>query len=248
MKTKQLVEKLASMEFPDTGEPLVPPPELVGFFIRWVRGLRNWKQATLAGFAQVSLSTIERVERGEKVSDECLDQIAQALGYEKGYFTAPRVRKTKEEAAADFIDTWANLEPVSVRPLCTEKQVRELIKCHAYLVHRPNVGDEYDSDIHALMETLDVTSFITSSGIGPDHVADVKRRELYGYIFDCVSRLEHGGLTVLAGVMSAPQPGFADWRLAIISVTPRLIDPGAIKRRTILVDRRCVELRSEKAA
>ncbi|MGH6926541.1 MAG: helix-turn-helix domain-containing protein [Propylenella sp.] len=75
----------------------VPSPALVAFFVRWVRGLHQWKQSTLAEFADVSISTIERVERGEKVSDEALGRIAEALGYPPGHFTAPRRRLSMEE-------------------------------------------------------------------------------------------------------------------------------------------------------
>jgi transcriptional regulator with XRE-family HTH domain len=53
----------------------------------------------LADFACVSVSTIERVECGEKVSNEALDRIAQGLGYEPGRFTAPRYRLGPEQAA-----------------------------------------------------------------------------------------------------------------------------------------------------
>ena len=75
MSTKQLFEKLAQTELPLTDELVVPRPESIGFFTLWVRGLKNWKQSTLANFAEVSVSTVERVERGEKVSDECLERI-----------------------------------------------------------------------------------------------------------------------------------------------------------------------------
>ncbi|MFB9985857.1 hypothetical protein ACFSOZ_17440 [Mesorhizobium newzealandense] len=43
-------------------------------------------------------------------------------------------------------------------------------------------------------------------------------------------------------VMQAPQPGLSGWKVAIISATPRLTDPGAPKRRHVLVDRCCVAL------
>ncbi|WP_354404620.1 hypothetical protein [Methylobacterium radiotolerans] len=48
-------------------------------------------------------------------------------------------------------------------------------------------------------------------------------------------------MTVLVAVMEAPIPGIPDWKVAIISLTPRLSDPGATNRRTILVDRRLVQ-------
>jgi len=40
----------------------------------------QWKVSTLADFARVPVSTVERVERAEKVSPENHDRIAVALG------------------------------------------------------------------------------------------------------------------------------------------------------------------------
>ncbi len=68
------------------------------------------------------------------------------------------------------------------------------------------------------------------------------RRDLYNDILKCVGELERRGLTVLSGVMAAPQPGLPDRKVAVVSVTPRLTDPGAPKRRHMMVDRRCVAL------
>ena len=56
-----------------------------------------------------------------------------------------------------------------------------------------------------------------------------------------------GQLTVLSGVMNAPQEGIPDWKVAVISVTPKLSDPGALKRRHVFVDRRIVALRPRRA-
>lgn len=55
-----------------------------------------------------------------------------------------------------------------------------------------------------------------------------------------MSELERRGLTVLSGVMGAPQPGMPDWKVAMVSGTPRLTDPGAPNRRHVMVDRRTV--------
>jgi transcriptional regulator with XRE-family HTH domain len=244
MSAKQLSEKLAQMELPLTEELVVPTPEIIGFFTLWVRHLRNWKQSTLASFAEVSVSTIERVERGEKVSGECLERIAQALGYGRGYFTTPRRPKSLEEAISDLYKTWGHLEAVDVRPLQTQAQVRKLIDTHAYLVHRQEVDDAFDPEIESLVEWIDLASFVVNS---PNHGKDCeegRRRALYKSILDCAKSLERRGATVLCGVMDAPQDGLPEWKVAIISVTLKSRDPGATKRRTILVDRRCAELPS----
>ena len=69
MKSNELLEKIANLDSSPSDVPEVPPPELIAWFVRLVRGLRNWKQTALADFACISLSTVERVERGERVSD-----------------------------------------------------------------------------------------------------------------------------------------------------------------------------------
>lgn len=50
-----------------------PPGDVVAFVVRQCCVLKNWKVSTLADFATVEVSTVERVERGEKVGEEALD-------------------------------------------------------------------------------------------------------------------------------------------------------------------------------
>ena len=206
MSMSELLEKISRLEHGPTDQPVVPPPELVGFFVRWTRGLRQWKQSTLAEFASVSVSTIERVERGEKVSNEALERIATALGYGRGYFTEPRLRLLAEQAAENFVEKYGQLEPVNVRPLRTQRQVRELAMCDGCLVHRPNIGSAYDEQVSNLSEWLDLASFILSN---PDPREKDRRRELYGSILTCRNTLP---ITTRHGLISAcrKMPHIAD--------------------------------------
>jgi hypothetical protein len=68
MSMQDLLDKIEQHAAARPEHPVPPPAEFVGLVVRWDRSLRNWKASTLAGFAGVSLSTIERVERGAKVS------------------------------------------------------------------------------------------------------------------------------------------------------------------------------------
>jgi transcriptional regulator with XRE-family HTH domain len=217
------------------------------FVVHWNRGLRNWKKSTLADFAGVSVSTIERIERGEKVSDEVLDKVAEGLGYEAGFFTKLRFRLGTDEAAAKLADTYGHLEPVAVAPLKTHRAIRQIAQSDAYLFHRPDVPESYDGAIANLGEWFDLASFVTS--FPEDRLSSKRgRRDLYNDILASVQELEREGFTVLSGIMEAPQEGLPDWKVAIISVTPKQCYPDALKRQYVMVDRRVVAMLNNKEA
>ena len=141
-----------------------------------------------------------------------------------------------------MVETYAHLEAVDVVPMKTQRAVREVAQCQAFLVHSPGVPDTYDQDIAALTEWLDFASFALSDDIEIEGGEDIPRRRLYNDILACVEELERRGLTVLSGVMPAPQPGLPDWTVAVLSITSKLTDPGAAKRKQVFVDRRHVAM------
>jgi hypothetical protein len=55
MSMSDLLDRISRLEHGPSDGPVIPEPEVVGFFVRWVRGLRQWKQSTLADFACVSV-------------------------------------------------------------------------------------------------------------------------------------------------------------------------------------------------
>src|SRR5258708_11452217 len=99
MTTQNLLNRIAQLPQCNSDVPTVPPIELVAFVVRWNRGLRQWKTTTLADFARVSLSTIERIERGEKAPHHAPDTIAHAFAYAAGYFTTPRLPLSAADTA-----------------------------------------------------------------------------------------------------------------------------------------------------
>jgi transcriptional regulator with XRE-family HTH domain len=242
MTTQDLFDRIAKIPEGPSDTPEVPPAEFVAFVVRWNRSLRQWKKSTLADFARVSVSTVERVERGEKVSDVALDKIAEGLGYEAGYFTKPRRRLGPDELATSMVDTYGHLEAVPVVPMKTHRAIRQASLCDAFLIHRPDVPNAYDADLENLGEWLDLASFILATPANSSSASERGRRDLYNDILNFVQELERRGLSVLCGVMTAPQERLPDWKVAIISVTPKLRDPGASKRRHLMVDRRVVDL------
>ena len=241
MTCRDLFDRFAKLPKPVPGVPLVPPPELVAFTIRVGRGLKSWKQSTLADFAGVSLSTVERAERGDVVLPDSLDRIAEALGYGAGYFTKPRCPLSEEEVAAGVRETFGEMMPVEVAPLRTERQIRLLIRCHAYLPHCAGVPAEFKADVDVLVEWLDLAAFATTDFDGLPR--ERARRKLYGDVLGFVRDMEKRGLHVLAGIMDAPQAKFPDWQVAVLAISLKTKDPGAAKRKHVFVDRRVVAFR-----
>ena len=234
MQMKDLLERIAEFAKvrPEPGEMVVPPPELIAFNVRCTRALMQLKVSALAAMAGVSVSTIERVERAENVSNDVLDRIAIALGEKPGYFWKPRrvmSPKKLEAEAAKF----ANTRLIRLEPFKKERQVRELARCHGFLVSRPYLGPEFDADINVLVEWIEVTAMVLGD---PRPGEDGGRRDLYSSVLNAVETLERRGLTVLVGVMEDPAPDGA-WRTSVISVTPKDRDPGAVKDRSVFVDR-----------
>ncbi|MEY9629022.1 helix-turn-helix domain-containing protein [Sinorhizobium fredii] len=188
MNVQEILEKIAQTPERRKDVPTPPPVEVVAFVVRWSRSLKNWKVSTLADFARVSVSTVERVERGERVSEEALDRIALALGYEKGAFCAPRIPLGPEKAFENLVETYGYLEEVAVSPMKTHRAIREAAKCDGVLVHRPHVPETYDDDIANLAEYLDLASFVLADGIESAFDDEPRRRKLYNDILDYIKR------------------------------------------------------------
>lgn len=239
MKIQELLNKIADQDHCASPDGMVTPtPEVIAFHLRYARKMRQLKKDALAHMAGVSLSTIERVERADNVSDECLDKIAVALGQEPGYYTAKRRPIPQQEAAEKFEETYGEMQQVEVAPLRKQTQVRELATCHGFLINRPGLDATFDGDIANLTEWFDLASFVLNEFTDGGNGGKGRRRELYNSVLNTVTALERRGVTVLAGTMAAPQPDIPDWKIGIISISLKETDPGAIKRRVVLVDRR----------
>lgn len=216
----------------------VPPPELVAFTVIVSRNLMGWKQSTLADFAGVSTSTVERIERGERVRPAQLDKVAIALGHDAGYFTSPREQKSSQEAAESIADEWGSLVPIQVERVTTQPQVRALVRGHALLVNAPEC-DAIAEDIRGLAEWLDLGSFLFSEILPPDPAEILgRRREFYRDVLAAVRSIEAKGYTVLAGRLKDDVDGMSDWRITLISISPKSTDPAAPNRKVMFVDKR----------
>lgn len=234
--------ELARMEkMAQAGIPGLPPPKFLAEFVKFQRGMRQWKQDTLASFAGVSLTTIERIERAETVSRESLDRVAVALGYKEGDFTEPRVPLSQEEAAQKLIDglsPFTDRVQVPVRALRTQPQASALARCHYYLVDGTQLGETYQNDIANLREWLDLTAFILGQEKKPSFGRErpAHRRELYAKILETTQDIERRAYAValcgtyIAKTNLALMPTV---EVALIAFFPKLTDPGAVKRKIL---------------
>jgi transcriptional regulator with XRE-family HTH domain len=222
-------------------KPEEPSPEVVAFFVRLTRSLAGWKKATLASVANVSLSTVERVERGDAVSTESLDKLAVALRQPPGAFTEPRIKLSDAEAAAALAEKWAwigEMVPVAVSPLRKQAQLRELSNTVVGIVDH-DLGDGAQDDITDLREWIGLVSFVRAEHeglIGGDFRREANLRRLYGDVLTFVRDLERRQRCVCLVGAYKPETrarDFQDVSVGIISVKSKVQDPAAANR-TIL--------------
>lgn len=241
MGFKEIIDRVAELPPPVRGESQIPPPERIAFFVRWVRGNRQLKKQALASLAGVSLSTVERIERGEPVTPDLIDRVGQVLGYEPGYLTAPRAPLDPQTAIEGFVETYEHLQPVTVAPIRTHAQIRGLAHCHAYIPFAPEDDEEQRHALNGLIEYIDFVSFMLNDSLSDASARGAPRRELYADVQRYIDGMKRDGWTVLAGVMEAPRRNIPEWKLAVFSITSRAKDPGAPKRKMLLVDKRITQ-------
>lgn len=237
-----LAELARMQDMARAGIPYVPPPAFLAEFVKLQRGLRQWKQETLASFAGLSLTTVERIERAETVSKESLDRVAVALGYKAGDFTEARVPLSQEQfeqKLEDSLSPFAGRVQVLVRPLRTQPQAAALARCHCCLVDGSQLGEVYRSDIDNLREWLDLTAFI----LGQDEKFSfgreepVRRRALYADILKTAQDIERRAYAVAlcgAYVAKTNVAFMPTAEIALIAFFPKSTDPGAVKRKVLL--------------
>jgi hypothetical protein len=238
MTSRDLFSRLSALPPPAPDIEQAPPIELVAVLIGFNRRVRGWKQSVLADFSGVSLSTVERVERGEPVSPEALDKITIGLGLESGYFTAPRRPRTHAEMASGPIDGWPDLVVVDVAALRSQTQLRNLARCSAIVMLAPDVPEGDVQFLKDLAERVDFLGFILSAHlISANGTKEGGRRAAYQAVLDQIQIMRRAGYCVVAGVAMRTTPA-GEERVALFSVSLRAKDPGALSRRKLFVDRR----------
>ncbi|WP_205215700.1 helix-turn-helix domain-containing protein [Azospirillum brasilense] len=216
----------------DHGALYVPTSQEVGALVNTWRRLLNWKRETLAQFAAVSLSTIERIERGEAVSAESLDRVAVALRFEVGDFHRPRRLRSFEEALAHVTEFFAGKVAVPCAPLKTQPQAAALLGCHCYLVDDGRCTQDVAESVAILRGNLNFYSCALGDLAIPGET--VKKRDIYTSFLADVRAVERRGYNALHATYEA-DTRIGAWNVGVIAFFPKLTDPGAAKREFVFV-------------
>jgi transcriptional regulator with XRE-family HTH domain len=190
---------------PSTIETL-PSKAAIAFLVARDRDMVGWKSETLAGIARVNISTIERIERAEKVSDETLDKVAVALGRSKASFTAPRVMLNIDQALAFLEQSDAAFNDtieVRVNPVSKQKQIRDLLNTHSLVVNDSGLSEQCISMIDELRDAFrgqiskNFPKFIDHTQPAPEP----PKKSFYTYALAKIRSIERSaGAVALTGV------------------------------------------------
>jgi transcriptional regulator with XRE-family HTH domain len=220
---------------------LTPPPsDSVAFFVKMQRWHWRWKQPTLASVAGVSLSTVERVERGEPVSPDSLSKIAVALGFSADYLTAPRLKLSEEEALRRLVDSVSWMEglvEVPVAQLTTEKQLRKIASTDMMVVGS-DLDEAAADDLAELREWIDLIGFMRcrhTGLIGPMPERSFRMRDLYGDLFQHLEHMQARHKAVcLVGTYTAEtdSPTLPTATVAVVSLRSKTRNPAAARLTT----------------
>lgn len=221
-----------------------PPPDFLADFVRLTRRFAGWKQDALAFTGGVSLSTIQRVERGEAVSPEVLEKIGLALGQEPGAMTAPRRPLTDEEFGPAFAQKYAWLEDmvrVDVGRLRTHRQLRALSGCVLCMTDDdlpPAAADE----LAGFREWLGLMSFIRAEArrnIGGGDEAP-KLRRIADDVLAAAGNIERSHRAACLVGTYVPEhklPWMQGAEVGLVAFRSRVNDPAAGRRKFLLAPR-----------
>lgn len=227
------------------GIPARPGRRFVADFVAMQRSLRQWKKQTLASVADVSLSTIERVERGESVSDNSLDKIAVALGFENDAFTSFRVPLNNAEAAVkaeEAFDIFRQKLWVEVEPIRKHHQIVDFADCLVNLICTERLDTDVSMMADELRDWLELAHSVRSQEFprSERERRRIKRRDLYNGVLGRIRGIERASDAVALGGVYEPETDIPDFsvKVALIAFMPKKDDPALMKRRQLLAPQR----------
>ena len=114
----------------------------------------GWKQFTLAHEAGVTVRTIERLEAGERMSDETLNKVAKVLKLREGAFTEASYYPSEEELAAMVKKAKEDYTHTALHDLSSPRDLDNILSAHAYLVDGSNITDELAEQVAAVKDYM----------------------------------------------------------------------------------------------
>ena len=148
-----------------------------------------------------------------------------------------RIPLSAEEVERSMAEDWPHRVVVEVATLTKERQLRELAQCHAVLKLGQGHSVEAAETLDQLAEWIELIAFVRNDDVVVPN--EPKRlRDLYRGAFECVERLRQQGMALVVGAWKEPMPKISDFTTGVLAISPRAIDPGASKRRIIVLDRR----------
>ncbi len=126
-----------------------------GELVKVFRSKNDWKQITLAYEAGVTERTIQRIEKGEQVSDETRRQIAKAFRLREDFFTKPDYVPTAEEIESLLKRTGEKFMAVAARRLQGARDFEEILNVgHAYLIDGSMLPDDMQEEVASFKDTF----------------------------------------------------------------------------------------------
>ena len=246
LKRSESNKSTAELEIPGT-IPRRPDPTSIAFCVAWSRELKQLSIQALASMSGVSPSSVERIERGERVSDDILRKVAVAVNQDEDAFTAERIPRSPDEVE-QVLETWAaayeGMTKVPVLHFTKQRQVRELSRCEAALVHTAHLCEDAQSLVEGLREWIDLAGFIRVTQEPDSFIASEpfnSMREFNKDVLAAVREVERvGRATALTGCYHAEilyvhpvnrSSYTMPWRVGIVAFFPKETDPCAIKRQ-----------------
>lgn len=232
------------------GTPLTLDAAAIANFVKVQRLFYGWKQDMLASMAEVSLSTVQRVERGKRVRPAQLRKLAAALGQPEDELLRERVRPTPESAAANLVamfDWTDDRVPVVVAPFRSEPQLRAILTTHS-LLFTSDLEPDAAADLAELREWLDLAAFVEAERhgvIGPKPGRGFRVRTLWRDLLACAARLEqtHRAVVLTGSYEAVPTQEGEPILIALLAVRCRQRNPAAATIRTLWADAKVDEQR-----
>jgi transcriptional regulator with XRE-family HTH domain len=228
-------------------EPKRPDRNLIAFNVAYSRELKGMSALSLASIAGVSESSIERIERGNTVSDTTLNKVALALGYEDGSYTHERVKLKPEESLKslqDNLSAFENTIQMPVEPFSKQVHIRNLSRCHLIIVDAARLNEDAQKDTGEIREYLSRANWLRTekeSDLFSNPEPFNQIRELNNNILEIVKRfeLEYRAYALTGTYQTNVKCGSLDMLMdiGVLAFFPKDTDPYAIKRSHLLVSK-----------